>query len=204
MNLRNNFCKSKYNKMETKFIIRQWPTVQLFNLFLFLCALRVSSREPINVSFSRSGCRCRGCKKGTCRCQGWNCGVSQRFPTLPPSVGDPSCASHVFCCQMNWWVAVRRAQMGVSIWYAVDSALGGHVRAERSRWPGSMARCVRESVALLRRSSAGWMPARIGRMSGDVGPGHLFTIRKASLMTGSMWRVWALRHRKEAQFSAVE
>jgi len=44
------------------------------------------------------------------------------------------------------------------------SALDGRVSAERIRCPGSMARRARDSVALLRRSSAGWMPARIGRL----------------------------------------
>jgi len=47
-------------------------------------------------------------------------------------------------------------------------APGGQVTAEWSGCPGSMARRARESVAPLRRSSAGWMPARIGRLSVDV------------------------------------
>jgi len=71
-------------------------------------------------------------------------------------------------------------------------------------WHGFMARCVRDSVATLRRSSAGWMHARIGRLSTGVGRRHLVTIRKASLMAGSIRRVWALRHQAEAQYSAVE
>ena len=37
---------------------------------------------------------------------------------------------------------------------------GGRMSAEWSRCPGSMARRPRDSVAPLRRSSAGWMPAR--------------------------------------------
>jgi len=64
------------------------------------------------------------------------------------------------------------------------SALDGRVSAERSRCPGSMARGARDSVAPLRRSSAGWMPAMIGRLSAGVGRRHPVTIGKASLMGG--------------------
>ena len=56
----------------------------------------------------------------------------------------------------------------------------------------------------LGRSSAGWMPARIGRLSAGLGRRHPVTIRKASLMVGSMRRVWALRHQTGAQYSVVE
>ena len=62
------------------------------------------------------------------------------------------------------------------------TALGGRVSAEWSRCPGSMAQRPRVSVAPLRRSSAGWMPARIGKLSAGVGRRHPVTIRKASLM----------------------
>ena len=48
-------------------------------------------------------------------------------------------------------------------------ALGGWVSVEGSRCLGSMARRAKDSVAPLRRSSAGWMPARIGRL--PVGAG---------------------------------
>jgi len=67
-------------------------------------------------------------------------------------------------------------------------ALDGQVSAEWSRRPG-MARRARDSVPPLRRSSAGWIPARIGRLSAGVGRRHPVTIRKASLMAGSMRRV---------------
>ena len=40
-----------------------------------------------------------------------------------------------------------------------------------------MARRPRHSVAPLRRSSAGWMPARIGRLSTGVGRKHLLSSR---------------------------
>ena len=43
-------------------------------------------------------------------------------------------------------------------------ALAGRVRAEWSRCPGSMARRANDSVAPLRRSSSGWMPARMKRV----------------------------------------
>ena len=52
------------------------------------------------------------------------------------------------------------------------SVLDGRVSAEWSRCPGSMARRPRDSVAPLRRSSAGWMPARIGRLSAGVASSH--------------------------------
>ena len=55
--------------------------------------------------------------------------------------------------------------------------------------PGSMAGRARDSVTPLRRSSAGWMPARIGRLSAGVGRRNPVTIRKASLMAGSIRRV---------------
>jgi len=42
-------------------------------------------------------------------------------------------------------------------------AVDGRVSAEWSRCLCSMAQCARDNVAPLRRSSAGWMPARIGR-----------------------------------------
>jgi len=48
------------------------------------------------------------------------------------------------------------------------------------------------------------MPARIGRLSAVVGRRHLVTIRKASLMPGSIRQVWALRQQTGAQYSAVE
>jgi len=68
-------------------------------------------------------------------------------------------------------------------------AVGGQVSTEWSRCPGSMARRARESVASLRRSSAGWMPTRIGRLSAGVGRRRPVTFRKASLMAGSIRRV---------------
>jgi len=68
------------------------------------------------------------------------------------------------------------------------------VSAEWSRCPGSMAQRPRDSESPQQRSSAGWMPARIGRLSAGVGRRHPVTIRKVSLMVGSIGRVLALRH----------
>ena len=82
----------------------------------------------------------------------------------------------------------------------------GQVSAEWSRYPGSMARRARDSVAPLRRSSAGWMPARSRRLSARcrTQASSQNTIRKASLMVGSMRRVWALRHQTGGKYSAAE
>ena len=61
--------------------------------------------------------------------------------------------------------------------------------ADWSRCPASMARRARDIVAPLQRSSAGWMPAKMGRLSAGVGHRHAVTIRKASLIAGSIRRV---------------
>ena len=82
--------------------------------------------------------------------------------------------------------------------------LDGQVSAEWIRCPGSMGRCARDSVAPLPWSSGGLRPARIGRLSSVVGRRHPVTVCKASLMAGSMRRVWALRHQTGAQYSGVE
>ena len=68
-------------------------------------------------------------------------------------------------------------------------ALNRQVSDEWSKCPGSMARRTRDSVVPLRRSSAGWMPARIGRFSAGAGCRHQVTIHKASLMAGAIRRV---------------
>jgi len=57
----------------------------------------------------------------------------------------------------------------------------GQVSAEWSRCPSSMERSARDSVAPLRRTSAGWTHATIGRLSTGVGRTHSVTVRKASL-----------------------
>jgi len=68
----------------------------------------------------------------------------------------------------------------------VQVSSGADVQAP---WQG-----VLETVAYSRRSSAGWVPARTGMLSTGVGRRHPVSIRKASLMVGSVRRVWALRH----------
>jgi len=77
-------------------------------------------------------------------------------------------------------------------------APGGWVSAEWSRCPGSIARHARESVAPLQFNSAGWMPARMGRLSTGVGRKHPLIICNASLMARSMRWVWALWHQTGA------
>jgi len=81
---------------------------------------------------------------------------------------------------------------------------GGQVGVVWSRWPDSMARHAKESVAHVRRSSAGWMLAKIGTLSVGVRRRHPVTIRKASLMAGSTWRKWTLEHHAKVQYSAAE
>ena len=56
--------------------------------------------------------------------------------------------------------------------------------AEWSRCPGFMERRARDSALLC--DEAGWMPARIARLSVGVGHRHPVTIRKVSSMAGSM------------------
>jgi len=113
------------------------------------------------------------------------------------------CAAHILlseklmsCCATvtNGCLDMRRCA----------TALDGRVSAEWSRCPSSMPRRSRDSVATLRWSSAGWTPVRIGRLSTGVGRSQPVTIRKASLMVGSMRRAWALRHQRGAQYSAVK
>ena len=69
-------------------------------------------------------------------------------------------------------------------------ALLGKVSAEWSRCPGSMVWHAKDSVAPLRQNSAGWMPARVGKLSTGVGRRH-----------PGIQRVWALWHQADAQYS---
>ena len=70
------------------------------------------------------------------------------------------------------------------------SALGWRVSPDWSRWLGSMVRCARGSAAPLQRSPVDWMPARIGKLSVGGGHRHPVTNRKASLMAGSLRRIY--------------
>ena len=136
-----------------------------------------------------------------CWCQWWKCGVLWGYPSTPHSIGNPPTAPHVWCCyQLNWWGRYK----WVSRFEAPCVCAQWSGNAMWSRCPGSMARCAGDSVAQLRRSSAGWMPVRVGRLSADVGRRQPVTIRKASLMVGSMRRVWALRHQTGTQYFVVE
>ena len=64
------------------------------------------------------------------------------------------------------------------------STFDGQVSTAWSRCPGSMGRRAEYSVAPLRRSSAGWMSARVGRLSAVAGCRH-----PVSLMAGWMRQV---------------
>ena len=65
-------------------------------------------------------------------------------------------------------------------------------------------RLAKEIVASWRRSSAGGMPERTGRLSIGVGRRHLVTMRKASSKKLSIRQVCALRHQANAHYLAVE
>jgi len=104
---------------------------------------------------------------------------------------------------MNLWVVEQQVKMDVSIWDAVHSHSMG-VSAEWSRCLSSMSWRARDSVASLRRSSVGWMPARIQRLFTGVRCRHPVTIRKASLIAGQWGRCEHCGTRQGAQYSAVE
>jgi len=70
--------------------------------------------------------------------------------------------------------------------------------------PGSIARLIRDSVALFRRSSEGIIPARTKRLSIGLGHRHTFTNRKASCVGLLLRRVCLLWHQTGAQYSAAE
>ena len=67
-----------------------------------------------------------------------------------------------------------------------------------------MARRARDKLAPLRRSSAGRMPARMGRLSAGVARRHPVTIHNSLLMTRSMRQMWALRNQAREQYIAVK
>ena len=69
---------------------------------------------------------------------------------------------------------------------------------------GTRARRARDNSVFWRRSSVGWMSAKIKRLSVDVGHRHPVTMLKASLMGLSIRLVWALRHQTGVQHSPVE
>ena len=67
-----------------------------------------------------------------------------------------------------------------------------------------IARFAKESAAPNRTSSAGYMPAKTGKPSVDVGHKHLVIMRNASLRMLSMRHVCVLRHEIGAKYSAVK
>jgi len=93
-----------------------------------------------------------------------------------------------YCRQMNWWVVEQQAWNGCFHLRHRAFPLDGQVSAEWSRCQGSMGRRARDRVALLQRSSAGWMTARIGRLSTGVGHRYPVAVHKASLMAGQWGR----------------
>jgi len=114
------------------------------------------------------------------------CGVVRPFRI--PLVILPVARRYVGCCQiLISFCAV--GTIGCLDFRRRASTLDGQVSAEWNRCSGSIARRARNSVTPLRRSPAGWMPARMGRLSSGVGRRHPVTIRKASLMAGLIRRV---------------
>ena len=75
---------------------------------------------PVRSRWNRTQAILGKVMPGGCRYRGWKCGVVWGCPPTPHSIGDPPTAPHICCCcQINWWVVVRRVQVGVSIWGAV-------------------------------------------------------------------------------------
>jgi len=147
---------------------------------LFFCAT-LTARRGSHAPFVQAGAETS------------NTGVEAVKPDCPPtpqSIDDPPTAPHVCCCCQMRCAACTNGCLDLN---RRVSALDGRASAEWSRCPDSTARRAGDSVAALRRSSAGWMPARVGRLSAGVRRRHPVTIRKASLMAGSMRRVWSLR-----------
>ena len=105
---------------------------------------------------------------------------------------------------MNWGVVVRRVQMSVSIW---DTVCSHPVKG----WDWDLNRAdvrdpwkdVQERVCLL-CAELSRLDALKDRKIACIVRRHPVTDRRTSLMTASMWRVWALRHQTGAQCSAVE
>jgi len=157
-----------------------------------------------------------GSFRGVYWCLEIKCRVLWGCPPTPRSIDDPPTAPHICCC-CSVVTLMRRPLRRTDV---VELLYCGYKWVSRfeapcscTRWTGEccveqvsrlMARRPRDSVAPLRWSSAGWTPARIGRLFAGVGRMHPVTIHKASLMVGSIRRVWALRHQTGAQYSAVE
>ena len=134
------------------------------------------SPTPVRRQFSRTQALHGKVIPGGCRCRGWKCGVLWGCPPTSAARTLLLLSDKLMtCCAAgtNGCLDLRRRA----------SALNGRVGAESSRCPGSVAWYARDSVAPLRRSSAGWMPARIGKLFAGVG-----RVVDASLTAGSMRR----------------
>ena len=137
--------------------------------------------------------------EGGCRYRGLKCGVSY-CPTTSLSIGDPPIEPHFCsCCQMNWWVVVRRAQMGVSIWDAVHShSMDSELWVEQmAPWHG-----VLDTMWLLcdEAQQVGYRRLREDRKIVRWCRTEAFShSSKTSLITRSVRWVWALRHQTGTQ-----
>jgi len=103
--------------------------------FILLRHTHRPQRRPYPICTSRNGNvrhRCGGAYTGSklflggsfrvyvYLCRWWKSWVLWGCPPALLSIGNPPTTPHVCCCcQTNWWVAVQRVQMGVSIWGAV-------------------------------------------------------------------------------------
>ena len=112
------------------------------------------------------------------------------------------CATRMLLLSEKLMSCCAAIQMGVSIGGAVQLhpmdgwALSG--AGVQAPWHGVL------GIVWLLCDEAQQVGCLRGRLSAGVGRRHPVTIRKASLMVGSIKRVWALRHHTGAQYSAVE
>ena len=100
-----------------------------------------------------------------CQCRGWKYGVSQCSPTWVIRQSSAplllSSSDELMC----YWAGVKNDYLDLT---CRAFPHGERVSAVWIRCPDSMARCARDRVAPLRRSSVSCMPARAGRVSTGV------------------------------------
>jgi len=100
-----------------------------------------------------------------CQCRGWKYGVSQCSPTWVIRQSSAplllSSSDELMC----YWAGVKNGYLDLT---CRAFPHGERVSAVWIRCPDSMARCARDRVAPLRRSSVSCMPARAGRVSAGV------------------------------------
>ena len=183
------------------------------NLCPFLKARVETSGTGAGAVKLDPGCSLGGSHRGCGgRCQGWKCRVLQVCPSTPHSISDRPTAPHVCCCcQMNWWDVVRRVQMGVSIWGAVHlHSMGGWAlsgadvqetwHGVQETWHGVLETAWLQCNDLSRLDA--WDDWKVVHWCRTQAP--VTAIRQASLMVGSIRRLWALPHQTGAQYSAAE